>query len=230
MAQEIWDWRFSSPGLTKRKFPWCVGLFSTTISFKSLCQFSGVSHIVIYMCIVIWVYLWQGLWTHREPSGVVLSLEMDQESHCSPCAFTGMHIQSHWAPCAFTGMYPHTNPQSRCPPQTFSPIPGSMFLYYISYKRQHSPACVLARCGVQSPGILVALWPTCVVLSRYVSSPVWLVAPPWTPLGGAREVFPCPGSSWFWEAWQRHSYRPRDLGVRGVSIVWMCTLVLVFFI
>jgi len=33
-------------------------------------------------------------------------------------------------------------------------------------------ACVLARCGVQSSGICVALWPTCVVLSRYVSSPV----------------------------------------------------------
>ena len=26
--------------------------------------------------------------------------------------------------------------------------------------------------------------------------------------GGARVVFPHPGSSWFWEAWKRHSYRP----------------------
>jgi len=58
-------------------------------------------------------------------------------------------------------------------PQPFSPIPGSMFdLYYISYKRQHGSSCVLARCGVQSCGIFVALWPTCVVLYRYISSPV----------------------------------------------------------
>jgi len=73
----------------------------------------------------------------------------------------------------------HTNPQSRCPPQPFSPILGSMFLYFISYKRQHDPACVLARCGVQSSGILVALWSTCVVLFCYVSSPV---AFDWLPL------------------------------------------------
>jgi len=69
-------------------------------------------------------------------------------------------------------MYPHTNPQSQCPQQLFSPIPGSIFLYYISYKRQHGPARVLARCGVQSSGIFVALWPTFVMLSRYASSPV----------------------------------------------------------
>ena len=89
------------------------------------------------------------------------------QSYWSACTFTGMHLQSHWAPCAFTRIHPNTNPQSRCPPQAFSPIPGSMFLNYISYKRQHGPACVLARCGVQSSGIFVALWPTCVVLSRY---------------------------------------------------------------
>jgi len=70
---------------------------------------------------------------------------------------------------AFTGMHPHTNPQSRCPPQPFPPIPGSMFLYCISYKRQHGSACVLAGCGVQSSRVLVALWPTCVVLSGYIS-------------------------------------------------------------
>jgi len=31
---------------------------------------------------------------------------------------------------------------------------------------------VLARCGVQSSRIFAALWSACVVLSRYVSSPV----------------------------------------------------------
>ena len=44
---------------------------------------------------------------------------------------------------------------------------------------------------------------------------------PSEPLGGARVVVPRPGSWWFWEAWTRHSYRPppRDLGVRGASMV-----------
>jgi len=39
--------------------------------------------------------------------------------------------------------------------------------------------------------------------------------------GGARMVFPRPGSSCFWKAWKRHSKRPtpRDLGVLGASIV-----------
>jgi len=44
-------------------------------------------------------------------------------------------------------------------------------------KRQHGSACVLARCGVQSSGISVALWPTCVVLIRYVSTLVARRAP-----------------------------------------------------
>jgi len=45
------------------------------------------------------------------------------------------------------------------------------------------------------------------VLSGYVSS---LVAFDRLPLrfGRARVVFPRPGSSWFWEAWKRRSYRP----------------------
>jgi len=49
------------------------------------------------------------------------------QSHRSPCAFTGMHLQSHWALCADTGIHPQTNPQSKCPPQPFPPIPGSLF-------------------------------------------------------------------------------------------------------
>ena len=75
----------------------------------------------------------------------------------------------------------HLQPPIKVPPlQPFSPIPGSILdLYYISYKRQHGSACVLARCGIQSSRIFAALWPTCVVLSRYVSSPV---AFDWLPL------------------------------------------------
>ena len=49
-----------------------------------------------------------------------------------------MHLQSHWAPCAFTGMHPQTNPQSRCPPQPFPPIPGSTF--YTIYLTRDSTA------------------------------------------------------------------------------------------
>jgi len=66
-----------------------------------------------------------------------------------------------------------STPNQDAPPQPFSLVPGSMFdLYDLSYKRPRGSACVLARCGVESSGIFVALWPTCVVLSRYVSSPV----------------------------------------------------------
>ena len=67
--------------------------------------------------------------------------------------------------CTFT----QTSHQD-APSQPFSPIPGSMLLYYISYKRQHGSACVITRCGVQSSGNFASFQPTCVVLSRYVSS------------------------------------------------------------
>jgi len=40
---------------------------------------------------------------------------------------------------------------------------------------------VIARCEVQSSRIFVALWPTCVVLSRYVSSQV-SAGPAWSSL------------------------------------------------
>ena len=128
------------------------------------------------------------------------------QSHWSPCAFTGMHLQSHWAPCAFTGKHPHTNHPSRFPPQPFNPIPGSMFLYYISYKRQHGSACVLARCGVQSSGIFVALWPTCVVLSRYVSSPVATVCPS------------AAGPAWSSLAQDLHGSGRHESGIRTVPL------------
>ena len=89
-----------------------------------------------------------------------------------PLAFTGIHLQSHWAPCAFTGMHPQINPQSKYPPQPFLPIPDSV-LYYISYKRQHDPVCVLTRCGVQSSGIFVALWLTRGLLVEGVTSAIY---------------------------------------------------------
>jgi len=130
-----------------------------------------------------------------------------------------MHLQFHWAPCAFTGIHPYTNPQSRCPPQPFFPIPGSRILSYISYKRQHSSACVLARCGVQPSKILVDLWPTCVVFSRYVSSPVafdWL-----PPVRRGPRGLPSPRIFMFLGG-MKAAFVPspsRDLGVRGASIV-----------
>ena len=61
------------------------------------------------------------------------------------------------------------------------PHPGSLVLHYISFQIQHDPVYVLTMCGVQSSGFLfyfftfifpVALRPTCVMLSRYISSPV----------------------------------------------------------
>jgi len=67
-------------------------------------------------------------------------------------------------------------------PLPFSPILGSMCLHHISYKRQQGSACVLARCGVQSSGILAPCGlPQCVLLSRYVSSPV-AAGPAWSSL------------------------------------------------
>jgi len=134
------------------------------------------------------------------------------QSHWSPCAFTGMHLQSHWAPCAFTGMHPHTKPQSRCPAQPFSPIPGSTFLYYISYKRQHGSACVLVVRG-SIPGNFVALWPTFVCSLASSSSPVDRFNQLTLRFDGARVVFSLPGSSCIWEAWKSHSYcsTPRTL-------------------
>jgi len=56
-----------------------------------------------------------------------------------------MHLQSHWAPCAFAGrMHPHTNLQSRCPPQLFSPIPGS-FVCIVYFLQQTARLSVCAR-------------------------------------------------------------------------------------
>jgi len=72
---------------------------------------------------------------------------------------------------------PTDKPPIKISPSIFPPHPGFYVLCYISYKRQHRTVCVPARCRVQSSGIfvtriIVTLWPTCVVLSRCVSSPV----------------------------------------------------------
>ena len=57
-----------------------------------------------------------------------------------------MHLQSHWAPCAFTGMHPQTNPQSKYPPQPFTPIQGSIFCT-TNLTRDSTAQCVC------SPGV-----------------------------------------------------------------------------
>jgi len=136
------------------------------------------------------------------------------------CTCTGISMPSH-------GRTLRQTPNQDVPgPQPFPPILGSMFLHYLSYKRQHGSACVLARCGVQSSWILS---PCGLPVSCCLATSVVRSCSPGCPsaLGGARVVFPHPGSLWFWEAWKRHSYGlpPRDLGVRGVSVVWMWTLV-----
>jgi len=57
------------------------------------------------------------VWWHNKP-------KTKKQSHCAPCAFTGMHLQK--------------TPQSRCPAQPFPSIPGSMF--YIIYLTRDSTA------------------------------------------------------------------------------------------
>jgi len=138
-------------------------------------------------------------------------------------ALSGMHLQSHWAACAFTGMYPgHTNPQSKCPPQPFSPIPGCIFfvLYILPktarLKRECSPGAGLNLSGFLLPGgqAVLCCLATSVVQTR-----------------GPAQSFSRPGSSCFLEAWERHSYCPphRDLGMHGASIVWCELSCLVVF-
>jgi len=129
-----------------------------------------------------------------------------------------MHLQSHWAPGAFTGMRPLTIPLSRCPPQPFPLIPGVYTIYlYISYKRQHGSACVLARpsAGFNPPefwsscGLAVSCClATSSVRSRGLLSPrIFMV------LGGMKAAFV--------------PFTSRDLGVRGALIVLMGILCVV---
>jgi len=93
---------------------------------------------------------------------------------------------------------PSHKPPIKMPPSTF--LPRSMFQYCISYNRQHGSTCLLSRCGVQIPGTFVTLWPTCVMLSRYVSSPVVDYGSTACPFSGPRVVFLHLESSCFWEA------------------------------
>jgi len=97
-------------------------------------------------------------------------------------------------------------------PLNLSP-PSRVLCFYTIYLTRDNTA-QRVWCGVQSSRIFVALWPTCIVLSRYVSSPVaatHLVIRKTSnkisrkkfksknQLGGARVIFPRPGSLWFWE-------------------------------
>jgi len=78
---------------------------------------------------------------------------------------TGLPVCSQGSTCTPTGHPVHlqgctlTQTPNQMHPTTWPPIPGSMFVNYVSYNTQHGSACVLARCGVQSSGIFVALWP-----------------------------------------------------------------------
>jgi len=108
---------------------------------------------------------------------------------------------------------PSHNPPIKMPPSTFFPHPWG--LYYISYKRQHGSACVLARpsAGFNPPefwsscGLAVSCClATSSVRSRGLLSPrIFMV------LGGMKAAFV--------------PFTSRDLGVRGALIVLMGTLV-----
>jgi len=67
---------------------------------------------------------------------------------------------------------PSHKPLIKIPPSKFPPYSGFYVFILYTLQETHGSACVLARCGVQSSGILVALWPTCVVLFRYFGSPI----------------------------------------------------------
>ena len=86
----------------------------------------------------------------------------------SPCSFTGMHLQSHWDLYAFTGMHPNPNQDA---PLNLSP-PFQVICFYTIYLTRDSTAQRVCSpgAGFNPPNFFVALWPTCVVLSRYVSS------------------------------------------------------------
>ena len=89
-----------------------------------------------------------------------------------------MHL--HWDLYAFTWTHPQTNPQSRCSrASTFPPHPG--FYVFTLFILQET--AWLSVCARQVRGSIllnfVALWPTCVMLSCYVSSPVVFA---WLPL------------------------------------------------
>jgi len=112
----------------------------------------------------------------RNPAGLLVHLQRQYNP-------TGLPVRSHGCTCNNTGLPAHSQgcTLTQNPNQDALFHLSPLFLFYISYKRQHGSACVLARCGVQSSGILVAVWPTCVVLSRYVSIPV-SAGPVWSSL------------------------------------------------
>ena len=105
------------------------------------------------------------------PAGLLVHLQRQYNPSGLPVRSQGCTYNPTGLPVRPQGT-PSDKPPIKTPPSTFPPHPGLYVLCYISYKRQHGSVCVLARCGVQSSRIFVVLWPTCVVLSRHVSSPV----------------------------------------------------------
>jgi len=94
-------------------------------------------------------------------------------------------------------------------------------IYYIFYQRQHSQTCVLQVPG--SPGNFVVLWPTLLVLSYYVSSPVrrgprCLLSSRifmFLGLGGMKAAFiPIPGP------WRARRHDSVDVDFRVWIIIW----------
>jgi len=67
---------------------------------------------------------------------------------------------------------------------------------------------VLARCGVQSSGIFVVLWPACVVLSCYVCSPVT----------EGRLSTGCPSAEPAWSSQDLHGCGRHESGIRTVPL------------
>jgi len=105
------------------------------------------------------------------PARLLVHLQRQYNPSGLPVRSQGYTSNPTGLPVRSQGCTLRKTPNQTSPPN-LSPHIGFCVLCYISYKRMHGPVCVLARCGVESSGIFVALWPTCVVLSRYVSSPV----------------------------------------------------------
>jgi len=155
-------------------------------------------------------------------------------------AQSGTHPQSHWPPCAFTGCTCNPTgismPSQGCTlrqiPNQDAPLklsPQSWILcFYTIYLTRDSTAQRVCSpgAGFNPPEIFVALWPTCAVLSRYVSSLVALGGAPhhggllspriFMVLGGMKAAFvpfPSPGS------WRARRLDCADLDSR----VWLAS-------
>ena len=109
-------------------------------------------------------------------------------------------------------------PSTFFPHPRFSPtvgVPGNVFIPYILQKTVRLSVSARQVRG----SILQNFWsPCCLPVSCCLATSL-------VQFDRARVVFSHPGSLCFLEAWKQHSYRPtpRDLGLRGASIVrmWM---------